>query len=540
MDNIGLNMRLEAYDLAMTFYHTHLWKRIYDSNLFACRLKDGTICYIRVMGYNGKYIGLSVCRGDQGLNKMQKTFADYYEGMPKFISRDMFFTQNDVQCLYSDDDDDYSEEDYMLFSNYCKTRGIDINQYPIIRFSRFEPVKIPTIPNKKEELDRVMLGLKAGIAFAHDMKGELADYSKNDREFPLYVEEDDGSYHWENITVPYFYEEEYKTVPIDDNESIEKIKQIKDAKPMTCGLVISEIPISDDDENSEGHFPYLLLVMFEEENGEVRVFFVDDPYDDNDLLRGLYEFMEYLLELDVKPSLIHVSDGRTLSFFEDFANQLGIDVVVTDEIDKLIDFYDSFGEFAKRRYSDDDEVNETFSNLDFVADELEQWDEERYKIMPPYLYYLMDLYTSDKVDERDLPQIEAIITDVVKCNYSYVISVRFYPGCYRHIKVPAVMDLESLSSFILDAFDIDDNHLHAFFMDNKLWGQSRRACFSHSFVEEHRSGDPTDMVSLFMFDLIKGSEFIYLFDYGDELTFKCKILRIEEGMEAPSVIKRVG
>lgn len=540
MDKISLNMRLEAYDLAIAFYHTHLWERIYDSNLFACRLKDGTICYISVMGYYGKYTGMTVCRGAQGLNKMQKTFADYYKGMPKFIARDMLFTQNDVQCLYSDDDEDYSDEDYMLFLNYCRHRRIDINQYPIIRFSRFEPVKIPAIPNKKEELERVMMGLRAGIAFAHDMEGELADYLKNDREFPLYVEDDDGSYHWENITVPYLYEEEYKTVPIDDIELIERIRQIKDAKPMICGLVISQIPISDDDEDNEGHFPYLLLEMIEEEKGEVRVFFVDDPYDDYDLLRGLYEFMEYLLESDVKPSIIHVPDGRSLSFFEDFANQLGIDVVITDEIDEFIDFYDSFGEFAERRNSDDDDVNETLSSLAFVADELKQWDEERFKIMPSYLYYLLDLYTSEEVDERDLPQIEEIITDVVKCNYSYVISVRYYPGCYRHIKVPAVMDLESLSSFILDAFDIDDDHLHAFFMDNKPWGQSRRACFSHSFAEEHRRGDPTDMVSLFMFNLKKGSEFIYLFDYGDELTFKCKILRIEEGLKAPRVIKRVG
>ena len=52
---------------------------------------------------------------------------------------------------------------------------------------------------------------------------------------------------------------------------------------------------------------------------------------------------------------------------------------------------------------------------------------------------------------------------------SYVISVSYGKGCFRHIQIASNKTLEELSRAILEAFDFCDDHLHAFFMDNKLW-----------------------------------------------------------------------
>ncbi|MDE7294677.1 MAG: plasmid pRiA4b ORF-3 family protein [Oscillospiraceae bacterium] len=48
-------------------------------------------------------------------------------------------------------------------------------------------------------------------------------------------------------------------------------------------------------------------------------------------------------------------------------------------------------------------------------------------------------------------------------------SVSLGTGCYRHIKISGDCTLEELHGAILDAFGFDDDHAHAFFLDNKAW-----------------------------------------------------------------------
>jgi len=52
---------------------------------------------------------------------------------------------------------------------------------------------------------------------------------------------------------------------------------------------------------------------------------------------------------------------------------------------------------------------------------------------------------------------------------SYVISVSLGTGCYRHIKISSSATLFRLHQAILNAFEFEDDHMHAFFMDNKRW-----------------------------------------------------------------------
>ena len=54
---------------------------------------------------------------------------------------------------------------------------------------------------------------------------------------------------------------------------------------------------------------------------------------------------------------------------------------------------------------------------------------------------------------------------------SYVISVSLGTGCYRHIQISASATLYRLHQAILNAFEFEDDHMHAFFMDNKRWSQ---------------------------------------------------------------------
>lgn len=120
---------------------------------------------------------------------------------------------------------------------------------------------------------------------------------------------------------------------------------------------------------------------------------------------------------------------------------------------------------------------------------------------------------------------------------SYVISVSLGTECYRHIQISGSATLYKLHQAILNAFEFDDDHMHAFFMDNKRW--SNWDCYVSS------KSEPSDRLSkrysLQKAGLAKGKRFLYLFDFGDEWVFQCKVLReVDAKTDIPGVIRSVG
>jgi len=120
---------------------------------------------------------------------------------------------------------------------------------------------------------------------------------------------------------------------------------------------------------------------------------------------------------------------------------------------------------------------------------------------------------------------------------SYVISASLGTGCYRHIRIGEQETLDRLHEVILNAFDFDDDHAHAFFMDDRYWSDVQ-AYYSDCVDDaEKYSGD----VTLRQLLLEKGDKFKFLFDFGDEWRFQCKVLReLEEKTDIPGVVRAVG
>lgn len=120
---------------------------------------------------------------------------------------------------------------------------------------------------------------------------------------------------------------------------------------------------------------------------------------------------------------------------------------------------------------------------------------------------------------------------------SYVISVSQRTGCYRHIRISATASLHKLHKAIIDAFGFDDDHEHAFFMDNRVWSHE-----SSFFSSQMRPGNPTTRkCKIEKLGLSKGDKFKYLFDFGDEWVFQCKVLQVlDEATSKPVVVRSVG
>ncbi|MFD0714531.1 plasmid pRiA4b ORF-3 family protein [Paenibacillus sp. GCM10027626] len=97
---------------------------------------------------------------------------------------------------------------------------------------------------------------------------------------------------------------------------------------------------------------------------------------------------------------------------------------------------------------------------------------------------------------------------------TYVLKIALRPNCWRSIQLSSHFTLYDLHMAIQEAFEFDDDHLYAFFMDGKTWSSK------YAFYSPDAGDTPvvTD-VRLGELNLSAGQSFLYLFDFGDEWEF---------------------
>ncbi len=120
---------------------------------------------------------------------------------------------------------------------------------------------------------------------------------------------------------------------------------------------------------------------------------------------------------------------------------------------------------------------------------------------------------------------------------SYLISVSYGKGCYRHIRISASATLYQLHEAIVAAFDFDDDHAHIFFMNNHFW----HPCDSYTSLKLDDDDQLTSDFTLKELGLSKGRQFKYIFDFGQEHRFQCRVLQeLQEHTDDPIVTRQVG
>ena len=112
-----------------------------------------------------------------------------------------------------------------------------------------------------------------------------------------------------------------------------------------------------------------------------------------------------------------------------------------------------------------------------------------------------------------------------------VISVKLGTGCYRHLKLPQEATLEELADAILWAFDFDNDHAHAYFMDNQKWSDTN--AYYMAEVDEEDEFPHTCDYTLTVLHV--GQKFKFVFDFGDEWVFDCTVLREVAGNDSDEV-----
>jgi hypothetical protein len=510
------------YELAFAYKKTKLWERISDSQLFAVELLNGEIGYICIMGMGGEYRAVGIYLGDEGLQSYRAiSKADRFL-MSEMSFEEYLMCQKCLQCVF-EAKDELSEQERQETLHYARRHGVRLAgkmAYP--RFVKYQPYCLPWSLQTKEEEDVLCQALEAAIEMARLLK------DKNWKEIGL------NMVHEASVRIPMLKKQEQgyvlgKTVLLEDKPekwpeprycndiSAASLKKMKKQGTWECEIIRIPEPVQDNPEEIPA-FPVVFLAVKSGEGMVLPIKLVKHYEKEPEILLNLV--MEAFLDLGICPKELKVQDNRTFAFAKVFCKKLG---VLLSREEQLPDLEDGKQDFLEHFYGENDRlIEDVFEMIDAIPEE--ELPDEIYNQMK----FLRDL--------RDFPELldKTFMTDEgnkglyqeknTAPKESYVISVSLGKGCYRHIEIGGNHSLWDLHAVILDAFEFDDDHAHAFFMDNKMWSD-RDSYYAKGVEPGLRTTEKCLMNRL---GLHKGAEFKYVFDFGDEWRFQCKVLRVED------------
>ena len=565
--------REALYDLAFRYKKTKLWKRLLDTQIFAARTEKNETIFICIMGILGQHISVAVYPEDE--------FYSYY----KFLDTDPFsddrltpdhFEQyilsSCIQCSF--ENKEYMDPPELEeVRAYARSRGIRLrgaNAYP--QFTRFIPFHAPWHVTEESDLDLLAEGLEASMALYEKLEADPGfaeqlrriDY-RDVHEVPVLVRTGKGYVPDGTVPLPGRRETSFPAGQFDNEVLLQKIRKKKQDGIIDCRVTWMNNPIHEDPDAAP-YYPAILMAV-EESEGTVISLAVTKNYESgHDEL--LSQFMDALAERKKRPVKVLAQSGRTYTLLADTMKKISVDLEQNHDLPDLdaalFSLFDHMSEggadYDDAPLTDSEYASQIEKGLHMMLDEIESMEDELMLFVPEDITEsLTELSRNPRVPSamkerigRLLQRIDRVRQDLpaessgksgkssrktgksqkkaggrkrkAEEPLSYVISVSPYTGCYRHIRVSADITLDGLHEVIQDVFEFYNDHLYAFFMDNSAW--SDRDAY---FCPEDGEGRLTSDYRLRDLSLFKGKKFLYLFDYGDEWRFECRVLREEAG-----------
>lgn len=545
------------YVLAQQLRKAALWKRLADDELFAISVPGG-VCYCSVMGMMGDFFALAVYPGDEGLAAYRRiTGPMVFRSM--LARQELMVSQDCIMCAFEAKAELSAQDAAELAATGLSFYGK--NAFPTFR--RYRPGHYPWYVEDKEEEAMMATALRAALEVSrrlgtgtgqqvHLLDGqEDAPLGFNggepfDRAVPLLTERADGGFDWGTLDLPAPVEAVYPSPALTDELLMARIKKAPWTVEWACGASLSPSPVAEGEADSTGsiespvaapYFPSLLLAVKQDDG-----FVICTAMAKGDAPGELVDALVQAMQAHGKPTKILVPDARTHALLSTAMAQLGIPLAWEEHLPILEEVEDSLYESITGREAKDPDEEELSDMLDMVAAITADGD------MPGEIRaQLQAMYDAQELPAPLREKLAAILGIAAQrppkivplsqaARGSLVLSVSLGKGCYRHIQLGTGETMQTLHRAILDAFSFDDDHLYAFFMDNRTWSWDFIA--SPMYEDAERTADQYALESL---GLRPGDAFKYVFDFGEEWLFQCKVLRrLEEETEAPRVVRSVG
>lgn len=544
------NMKEKLYGAAFAYKKLKLWDRMWDSELFALRLSGDRTGYVSISSFDS-YPTVTLYIGEESLESFYaiKELEEDFITLSLFQVDEIYMRRDCLECSFEGKDDlqEYEREEA---KQYAKALGVKITgkrAYPY--FLRYQPYLVSSHLRTEQEEEDLCEAISGGIWIAQAWKKlspQLAEGKLRNQkgEIPV-LKRQDAAWSLDWMALPERKKKEWPEPKVGNDISIARLKKIKKNGVYQCEIIHYPEPVQDDSEETP-FFPATLL-MVDASNEYILPLPVIRSYEKE--FQGLLDALIHgMLENNICPAELLVKDERTYAFAKDLCGRLKIKLEQQENLDALEnveeDLYQTFGQSEAESQEQIIQLLEEMLKLDrqdlnhlptLVKEQLRILLEQ--EVLPGPLKekisQILDPKNSAKTGKKKGKQKKNVPEE------SYVISVSLGTGCYRHIKISNQNTLFDLHCAIIDAFDFFDDHAHAFFMDNHAW--SYADCYYAEGVEDDDYGRVTSRYRLYEVGLSKGKAFKYIFDFGDEWTFQCKVLRIEEGRWGyPEVIRSKG
>ncbi len=550
----------ELYLLAAAFHKVRLWEHLDNSELFAVQMPDGEILYACVIGRLGEHLALALFPGREGLDSYRLLY-EAPDRMRESEVAELASSQDCVMCSFEMKKKLRPRDLEELRRFGLSFRGK--RAFPL--FQRFRPYKHPWYLEDATDEERLRQGLLAGLEIARRMEGVpvqqdmfhpadhgvpkealgFAEGVSGGIEVPLLTRQKDGDFEWGKIRLPEPAEKAYPSPLLTDEIALAGLRKMARVGAWECGLIMYTQPTVDEEEDgsappgepeSAPYFPFLLF-MVDHDSGLLLHHGLARTLD-----RHAGEMIGALAEVMRKHGIPHeffVRDERTRALLAGVAGQLNIRLTLRGDLHFLQEAENSLlhpvdARMEKKMYKVLDELAEAYERDELPEEMLKELHEQMKAAGLPAaavkkLQRVLEGVGNDaggktagkKATGRGkLVPLPKLTREEVSAG-SYVISVSLFTGCYRHIQISAGATLKDLHSMIQTAFGFDDDHLHAFFMDNKAWSDSD-SYYSRDAADGRR---PTDRFKLRDVLYGVGHSFKYIFDFGDDWRFQCKVLK---------------
>ncbi|MDE7363790.1 MAG: plasmid pRiA4b ORF-3 family protein [Ruminococcus sp.] len=365
IDIPAVDIAPELYEAAFNYRQTKLWKKLYDTDMFAVELSNGETGYCTVMGRAGEHIAIAVYIGQNGWNSFKKLIlSDEYHSDDEMF--EVLISQDCIQCEFvckADISDDVLEK----IQAYGKANGISFkgkNSYP--DFIRYTPYKVPWAVNPQEQkiMKEVLLAatyISERLESGETRKTIGLDDIREVSEIPLLKVTENGVV-CGRTAVPESTEIAY---PTPEFKKTDKLKKLKKKASWECEAVCLRSPSVSDDGEIPG-FPIILIAV----NTENDFMLVTEPFHDynKNAEQILDDFVTKMIENKVCPGSVVIKDKRTEMLLKDFCDKCGIIMMTTNKFSKLdaikAELFD-----MQERGSIDDDIQMILNLIDSLSEE---------------------------------------------------------------------------------------------------------------------------------------------------------------------------
>ena len=365
------------YDLAFQYRKTKLWKKLWDSHLFAARFSDGGIGYCCVMGMNGDLNAIAVYPGQQGLDSLRMLYAKS-SAEDKMAQLEEMRSQDCMMLSFVSKSELHSR-DLEELKPYCEKNGVNPrgkNAWP--QFERFRPgyerwyLEDETDQRRMAEALEIAIGVAGRLIHERNTPEQLGLYEGEpfDKEIPLYTLTE-GGLQSEAHPLPPVAPVAWPPVVIDDDLSRAKLGKAPRKGEWAARLFRYFTPVSKeydgedqiafDDLTEAPFYPWALLLIDARSGIVLSACMSDSPEDYSP------DFAASIVETVTKCGLPHkiaVTDDRTAQALSRFCDDFGVVLQRKKRCKLLQEALDSLLEHALSDADiSDDEIDMMFDVL---------------------------------------------------------------------------------------------------------------------------------------------------------------------------------